>query len=292
MSRPARGDVGRDQQVGGAAAQPTHHPVALLLAHAAVQRLGAVAPPVQRLGQLVDLVARTAEHDRRRRVPPRRGPGRAPPACAHGRRRTRSGGPRGASPDGVDARARSRCGPGRAGGVGRCRSIRGGIVAENSTVWRSGGTARKDRLEVLGEAHVEHLVGLVEHDDLDRSSVERAAVEVVQRPARRRHDDVDAALELAQLPPDRLRRRRSAAPARRAPGRTGAAPRTPACQLARGHQDERHRLRAAVAGSASPLQDRQRERRGLPGAGRGLAEQVAARSSGGIASRWIGVGSS
>ena len=35
---------------------PAHDPVALLLAHAAVQRLGAIAAAVERLGQLVDFV--------------------------------------------------------------------------------------------------------------------------------------------------------------------------------------------------------------------------------------------
>jgi hypothetical protein len=39
-------------------------------------------------------------------------------------------------------------------------------------------------------------------------------------------------------------------------------------------------------------EDRQRERRGLAGAGGGLAEQVAALIIGGMASRWMGVGSS
>ena len=54
---------------------------------------------------------------------------------------------------------------------------------------------REDRVEVLGEAHVEHLVGLVEHDASARSSSdERAAPQVVERAARRRDDDVDAAL--------------------------------------------------------------------------------------------------
>jgi hypothetical protein len=38
-------------------AQAGHHPVALLLVHAAVQRLGPVAAAVERLGELVDLAA-------------------------------------------------------------------------------------------------------------------------------------------------------------------------------------------------------------------------------------------
>ena len=51
-------------------------------------------------------------------------------------------------------------------------------MAENSAVWRVAGGA-EDLLEVVGEAHVEHLVGLVEHDGLDLVEPERAAVEVV-----------------------------------------------------------------------------------------------------------------
>ena len=64
---PASGDVGGHQQLGGAVAQPAHHAVALRLVHAAVQRLGAVAAAVHRLGELVDLGACAAEHERRRR---------------------------------------------------------------------------------------------------------------------------------------------------------------------------------------------------------------------------------
>ena len=51
-------------------------------------------------------------------------------------------------------------GSGRRGG-----GSRRGIVAENSAVWRPPGVRPKDPLDVLEEAEVEHLVGLVEHDD-------------------------------------------------------------------------------------------------------------------------------
>ena len=60
----ARGHVGGHEQVDGPGAQPAHHPVALVLVHAAVQRLGAKAPAVQALGELVYLVPGPAEHDR------------------------------------------------------------------------------------------------------------------------------------------------------------------------------------------------------------------------------------
>ena len=59
----AGGDVGGDEQVGAAVAHPAHDPVAALLVEAAVQRLGAVAAAVERLGELVDLVAGAAEDD-------------------------------------------------------------------------------------------------------------------------------------------------------------------------------------------------------------------------------------
>ena len=61
-------------------------------------------------------------------------------------------------------------------------------------------------------------------------------------------------------------------------------------ELARGHEHERDRRAGAVGPEA--LQERQREGGGLAGSGRGLPEQVLPASSGGIASRWIGVGSS
>ena len=60
----AGGHVGGDQQFGGAVAQAAHHAVALRLVHAAVQCLGAVAAGVHRLGELVDLGAGAAEHER------------------------------------------------------------------------------------------------------------------------------------------------------------------------------------------------------------------------------------
>src|SRR5674476_997610 len=65
---PARGDVGRDEQVGGVRAELLHHTIALLLRQSAVQRLGAIAAAVERLGELVHFRPRAAEDDRRRRI--------------------------------------------------------------------------------------------------------------------------------------------------------------------------------------------------------------------------------
>ena len=57
----------------------------------------------------------------------------------------------------------------------------------------------EDRLDVLGEAHVEHLVRLVEDEDAHRVELQRAPLQVVERAAGGRHHDVDAALQGADL---------------------------------------------------------------------------------------------
>ena len=56
-----------------------------------------------------------------------------------------------------------------------------------------------DALDVGDEAHVEHAVGLVDHQDLDAGQQQLAAFEVVEQPARRCDQDVGPALELAIL---------------------------------------------------------------------------------------------
>ena len=58
---------------------------------------------------------------------------------------------------------------------------------------------RADALDVLVEAHVEHPVGLVEDEDLELREVDALALDVIHQPARRGDQQVDAALELADL---------------------------------------------------------------------------------------------
>ena len=155
-------------------------------------------------------------------------------------------------------------------------AMRGGSVAEKSAVCRSRRLA-ENRLEVLGEAHVEHLVGFVEDDDLHAVEAQRLAADVIERAARRGDDDVDAALERPKL---RLHRRaavdRQRDDAQRLAvlvHRLGHLHR----QLARGHENQRAvRSRGSAFGS-DEMQQRQRERGGLSRAGRRLAEQVAPR---------------
>jgi hypothetical protein len=57
----------------------------------------------------------------------------------------------------------------------------------------------KDRFEILGESHVEHFVGFVEHEDLNRLQRERLAADVVQCAAWSGHHDVGAAFERSDL---------------------------------------------------------------------------------------------
>ena len=83
-------------------------------------------------------------------------------------------------------------------------SMRGGIVAEKSTVCRVRRRFLEHRLDVLGESHVEHLVGFVEHDDLHAAHREASAPQVVERAARCCDDDVHAGAHRMQLPADRL----------------------------------------------------------------------------------------
>ncbi len=61
------------------------------------------------------------------------------------------------------------------------------------------GGVGQDLLDVLGEAHLEHLVGLVEHQEAQLGQVERALLEVVHDPARGADHDVHAAAQGGQL---------------------------------------------------------------------------------------------
>ena len=66
------------------------------------------------------------------------------------------------------------------------------------------GQAVEDFADVPVEAHVEHLVRLVEHRDLHLRKVDRAAVHVVEHPPRRGDDDLRPPLEGVDLFIDRL----------------------------------------------------------------------------------------
>lgn len=132
----------------------------------------------------------------------------------------------------------------------------------------------QDAVDLFGKPHGEHLVGLVEHQVVDVRQVQRAALEVVDHPARRADHHVGAAFQSGQLhgvggaAVDRqhvdLRQMRAVAAER-----LGHLQR----QLPGGRQ---HQRLGGGAGDVDLGQDRDRERGRLAGAGLGQPDDVGA----------------
>ena len=106
--------------------------------------------------------------------------------------------------------------------------MRGGSVAEKSTVCRSLGVSARIASMILGESHVEHLVGLVENHDGNPVQLQLLAADQVESPARRGDDDVDPALQRSQLRSVRLPAVDRQHAGARLLGRSGERPRQPA----------------------------------------------------------------
>ena len=135
------------------------------------------------------------------------------------------------------------------------------------------GRLREDPLDVLDEAHAEHLVRLVEHHHADGVEAERAPPQVVHDPPRRADDHVDAAVEPLELELDRLAAvDRQHAHAAEVLGIGVDRLRHLDRQLAGGREHQRLHL---GRGEIELLQDREGERRRLARAGLRLADQVA-----------------
>jgi hypothetical protein len=193
----ARGDVGGDQDVGLLRPKQLHHAVALLLHHSAMQRLRAVAVRVERVGQLVDLEAGAAEHDRRLRAFEIEDAAerRDLLALADDERHL------------ADLRHLSR----RALLDRDLHLLRLLQVAARDRHDPRRERRRKQRrlprrrrllddgFDVLGKAHIEHLVGLVQHQHFDEPEIERAAAHVIEHAARRADHDLSAAAQRADL---------------------------------------------------------------------------------------------
>ena len=143
------------------------------------------------------------------------------------------------------------------------------------------GQDRQHLLDVVHEAHVEHAVGLVEHEELDAAQVQRALAVVVEQPARRGHQDVDAALEAVDL-----RAHADAAEHHHARELEMLAVVAHALldlggEFAGGGEDQRADRPAALAvldrmARGQAVQQRQREACRLAGAGLRAGEQIAA----------------
>ena len=63
----------------------------------------------------------------------------------------------------------------------------------------TGGGRIEDLLEIFAKAHVEHLVGFVEHGGVELRQIERAALEMVAQPSRGADDDMRAIAQRAAL---------------------------------------------------------------------------------------------
>ena len=230
----AGGDVGGDEQVGGAGAQPAHHPVALLLAHAAVQRLGAVAAAVERLGELVDLVAGAAEDDRRGRAPRRRGSGRARPACARAARRRRVWRTSGASP--AAARLAADLDPDRVVQVAAGDARRSAAASSPRTAPSGGSAGVSPRIASMSSAKPMSSISSASSSTTTCSARRGAACRGAMWSSARPGVATTTSTPRSQRAAAGGRsagRRRSAAPGRRARGRTGGSPRRPASASSR-----------------------------------------------------------
>ena len=74
-----------------------------------------------------------------------------------------------------------------------------GMVAEKNSVWRLIGSLRDDFADVVDEAHVEHAVGFVEHEELDLVKLQPVALDEIEQAAGGRHHDFDALHHRADL---------------------------------------------------------------------------------------------
>ena len=128
-------------------------------------------------------------------------------------------------------------------------------------------------LDIVDEAHAQHFVGFVQHQRLEFGQIKRAAIEVINDPARGADNDVNAALQRLQLRVVALAAiDRQHVEARQLVGVALEGLGDLDRELARGRQHQHLRLGFR---HVQPRQQRQGECGGLAGAGLGLSEHVA-----------------
>ena len=136
-----------------------------------------------------------------------------------------------------------------------------------------------DLLDVVNKAHVEHAIGFVQNQHFDLVEAQRALIDKIEQAAGRCHEHLGATRERAHLPVDRhaadgeFDRERPNMPAIDA-----EAVRDLAGQFAcrREHQHAAGFLRGTLTLVEQLIEDRQRESRGLAGAGLRNANDIAA----------------
>ena len=186
----ARGDLGGDEDRRPAGLEVGQRADALPLALVAVDRDGGDAVPAELLGEPVGAVLGAGEHER---LIDGAGADEVAEELALA-----------LAVDRVDDLRHE-----RRGGVAR-RDLDGRGVAEEPARERADVVGERGReqqvlplrrqdvedlADVADEAHVEHAIGLVEDEDLDRREVDGALAEVVEQAAGRGDDDIGAAAE-------------------------------------------------------------------------------------------------
>ena len=189
----AGGDVGGDECVHTALLEVVEGPVALALAASTMDRRSGEAELVELLGEAVGAVTGATEDDRRPGGVDDLGHDRVAVGLVDLPEAMRGGLDVGGLLADLVAHRIALIVAGELGDVTveRCReqhglTIRRGLVEQTA----DGGH----------ESHVGHAVGLVEHDLPDVTQVDVTALDQVFEAARAGHQDVDAALEGAQLP--------------------------------------------------------------------------------------------
>ena len=262
-------NIGCHEDVQAAVAQLVHGALALLLGDVAVDGCCGESARAQLLGDFFRLVLRAHEHNHRLKL-----------------RHLEDAG------DGVElVTVRREQVTLRDVGVGAGLRLNGDLFrvvqvvagdAANRVRHRRGeqrhllrlGRVLEDALHVLLEAHVEHLVRLVEHEELQVGDVQRALLQVVDHTTRRTHDDLGAPAQAGKLDAVGLAAVDGQdVHAAQVVGEGLEGVRHLQRQLARRRQHER--LRVALF-RVDLGEHRQRERRGLAGTRLRQADHVAA----------------
>ena len=193
--------IGSDQQFGLTIADAAHHFVALILAHSSVERFRPVSATIHGLGQLIDLRTRAAKHQCRRgrldiKDPTERGRFMGPLDDVD--RLAHQGFARlGIAQSNLDFQRVAKVTFGD-----RIDSWRHGRREQHGLSFGRG--SPQDFFDVIRETHVQHFVGLIEHNNGNPIERQRATGDVVKGAARGRNDHVHSAGQGLQLPADRL----------------------------------------------------------------------------------------
>ena len=278
--QPARGNVGGDDDVERAALELFDHALAQLLGHVAVEGRDRIAARLELFGELDGGGLGAHEDDRGVEVLLDLEDARQRVELVHDARlhvaladRRHRGGRR------LDlhllrlAQVTVRHAPDR---------VRHGGGEERGLTL--GGCVLQDPLDVVDEAHAQHLVGLVQHQRGEAGELQALALDVVHDAARRAHHHMRTSAQLAQLHHHALPAiHRQHVEAGQVLGVALEGLRDLDRELARGGQHQHLRIAHA---EVEAVQQRQRERGGLAGAGLRFAEEVGAgqqhRDAGGL----------